>query len=163
MGGIPALYDGIFGQGGASGGLADQALGSAESSLYGSDALTNPAGALGGASGGLTPAQWQDIIAGQPENGFTPEGFATPGPLTQFANATGLSSIAGKIPQLISAAGKIPGLAGGAAGGAGGGSGAGGGLLGRGSTEDAVSLLKAFYGDPNATGAKYLARQRGLL
>lgn len=77
----------------------------------------------------------------------------------------GLGSVAGKIPGAISAAGKIPGLLGNAPGGSG-----GGGLLNiggggsKGATEDALSLLKAFYGDPTLAGKMYLAQQRhGLL
>ena len=105
-------------------------LGGAESSLYGADVLNNPAGALGGGSpvGGLTQAQWDEIIAGQPENGSfvgpdgtDPNGF-TPGDYTDLGNFNaGLDS-----PDWLSRIGDAfknlpPGLLGGAPGGGGGG------------------------------------------
>ena len=187
MGGMPAIYEGVFGQGaygagadlsglgasdpflqggtgamdtmgsygtGVPGSLGSN-LGGAESSLYGADVLNNPAGALGGGSpvGGLTQAQWDEIIAGQPENGSfvgpdgtDPNGF-TPGDYTDLADFNaGLDS-----PDWLSRIGDVfknlpQGLLGGAPSGGG-----GGGLLAMGNKpqlqyEDLTKILGRFYG-----------------
>ncbi len=187
MGGIPGLFDGFgsqFATGGATAtdpflaggtgamdmtgsygtgipGSLGAPMGGAESSLYGADALTNPAGALGGSAGGdiggLTQAQWDEIIAGQPENGsfigpngtdpnwFTPgdyneldafnQGLDNPSLVDRLTNA-----LKPNLSQLGSALGKIPGLGGSPTG-----------LIGGGNsqkpqTEDAVAILRRLYG-----------------
>src|SRR5690242_11968414 len=175
MGGIPALYEGVFGQGqfGAGafdpslsignamspydpgygsmspfnpsdadiglGGSANAPLGSAESSLYGQGALTDPGQALGGSfdpnldvTGGyklpMTPGydQMSPFNPASPEYGqfaINPDGS----PVPQLSTGGGSPFDLSKIPQALNALGKIPGLGGGT--GSGTGSGGSGGLL----------------------------------
>jgi hypothetical protein len=200
MGGMPGLYEGVFGQGAFGGGEAGLGaadpflsggtgamdmtgsygtglpgslgsnLGGAESSLYGSDVLSNPGGALGGSgagagtTGGLTQAQWDEIIAGQPENGSfvgpngtDPNGF-TPGDyrdLEGFNAGLDNPSLMDRLRDALNPSNlsKLPGLLGGAPGAGGGGSGGGGNLLinaggqqQKPQVEDAAAILAKLYG-----------------
>lgn len=145
---------GGVGSGGDLGMFANQPLGSAESSLYGEVAQTHPELALDqtGTIGGLAPSDWNSIIASQPENGFTPAGFAEPNALTQLANSAGLTRLGNALSnpsQLLNTLGRAATALGGG-GGAGGGSGGGGGggLLNLPPSQynSLLNTIKRFYG-----------------
>jgi hypothetical protein len=136
-------------------GSAGSNLGGAESSLYGADVLNNPASALGGGEkiGGLTQAEWDQIIAGQPENGsfvgpdgtdpngFTPQDYTDLDAFNKGLDGSSLPDWLKKIPDLAHGLLSPPGASGGG----------GGGLLAMGQRpqlqyEDLTKILGRFYG-----------------
>ena len=126
---------------GLDSGLVNQPIGSAESSLYGSDVLNSPSTALDSGTQAAapitdlgTPARVGDVL----RNGGIPG-------LSNFGQSLGEL---GGLGNIANALGKIPGLGGGTTGsGSGGGGGSGGGLLAMPSQYNPLAaLIQKYYG-----------------